>query len=1286
MKRSLALLVSTLAAFAAYSAEKPRHLFNADRPLTEASSLTPREIALDYIRSLAGDFKLTSDDLDSLFIVKEYQTAHNGVTHLVFKQRYAGVEVQNAEWVVNVDRDGRVLNAGGTLVHPSNVPNAAPSLESAHSAVRAAVLAVNPNVGETFYPMELETPNRGKYTRFHKDALGQDVFGKAVWYEINGSLEPAWTFAIVDTDQVHSYDVVVEASGNSIMEKEPTTYFQSAPPPPRGLVFETESPQTNPTPGVPEAQLPAYRERTLQSFAGDPKASPRGWVDATETAGNNIVAGENREAIFFLTTPKTAKSPTRDFSFPLQLGPDSPNPAAYADAATTNAFYWANKAHDLHYLAGFDEQAGNYQQDNFGRGGTGGDPMYVYTHFGITDTIFPDIDNSFYTTRSAGQDGAQSMLGMFEATFGGTVWTDGALDAGVIVHEYTHGVSTRLVRQLVGAQGGAMGEAWSDFFALEYTLPEGVPVNGSYPVGEYFAQSPGLGIRTRPYSTDMNVNPLTYANMGSVYFRPEVHADGEIWVEALWEARAALIGQFGEKEGRRRIRMLVIDGMKLSPPAPSMVDARDAILLADRVDFKGESQTQLWTAFAKRGLGAIAQSTSANSTHVAASLEVPSNTGTVGFYETSAIQGEAVRVVLADTNLNDATAVVKLTSSSGDLEDLLLNRKGSVYTGVISTTTGSGATQNDGVLELIPGDAISAYYFDQNADGAAKLISRTIPTKGTYSLSTTTANWTFGTERSLGLRADPRTFTRFDLPFAFPFFGKTYRSLRLYNNGLLVFELPPAPTCIDTAGLNAYAAIAPMWMEIRTNGSAQKNEGVYVSMIEDSAIVFRWAAETASTATAAVPVSFAATLYMDGRIRFTYGPDNVGLANPSVNTGCGESAPVVGISSGTGYSATVSGYSRAINLQNARTLFFNPPFSFSSAPTVTLETPKEGETQRGILSGAGIVYDTDAAISAVYVLVDGVNVGRATLSVSRPDFCATQTVPGCPRVGFTFNFDVAALGLTPGEHSIRVRAVNNRFAFTDSSDKPVTFAIGEGAGIVPKGAIETPVDGAVLGGQTHVKGYAYLDGLRIVNVDLLIDGITYGNITLNQRRDDICAGLNNVPNCPNVGFDFTLDTTASFVLLPNGSHVMQIRVQDETGRFSTLPDKAVVFTVNNEPSTQPTGGLTTPKNNDTLSGTVHISGFAYDPGDVPITAVRLLIDEETRASLTYGGARDEQCAALPHVKLCPNIGFDGDFDTRLLNNGPHVFSILVFNSDGVATVLPGPVGGLTPGIAVNVQN
>ena len=42
--------------------------------------------------------------------------------------------------------------------------------------------------------------------------------------------------------------------------------------------------------------------------------------------------------------------------------------------AVTHLFYLANWYHDQLYSYGFDEAAGNFQNNNFGKGGTGGDP------------------------------------------------------------------------------------------------------------------------------------------------------------------------------------------------------------------------------------------------------------------------------------------------------------------------------------------------------------------------------------------------------------------------------------------------------------------------------------------------------------------------------------------------------------------------------------------------------------------------------------------------------------------------------------------------------------------------------------------------------------------------------------------------------------------------------------------------------------------------------------------------------------------------------------------------
>ena len=179
----------------------------------------------------------------------------------------------------------------------------------------------------------------------------------------------------------------------------------------------------------------------------------------------------------------------------------------------------------------------------------GGDPVFAYAHYVGAQAASANskTHSSLWTARpTSGSPAEAAMFVSGGVGPGGDLFTDGAYDATVIVHEYTHGVSNRLARQAYTVfQGGAMGEAWSDFYSLEYTLPSGAPPNGFYPVGEYFNQSWGTGIRTRPYSTDMTVDPLTFADLGHVINRPEVHADGEIWMAALWEIRANLIAQFG---------------------------------------------------------------------------------------------------------------------------------------------------------------------------------------------------------------------------------------------------------------------------------------------------------------------------------------------------------------------------------------------------------------------------------------------------------------------------------------------------------------------------------------------------------------------------------------------------------------------------------------------------------------------------------------------------------------------------------------------------------------------
>jgi hypothetical protein len=1238
-----------------------------EQPLTAPSSRAAKEIARDYLVSADNQMSISALDLDGLTLAKEYKTEHNGVTHLVYRQQFQGIEVFNAEWVTNVDRDGSIVSAGGTLFG-APPPIVLPDSNSSMRAVRAAVAEVNPRLASVYAPFISSRPARhANAVAYAAGDFGGDIEGRLVWYAVRGTLQLAWVMTVIDDDGVSSYDVAVEEASGAVIGKQAlTAFFQFVPPSPNGLIYDKGSPQPT-QPGVAATAPPSIVERNLVHLAGDPVASPLGWVANNETAGNNAIVGENRLGLG-LIRPVTTAAPNGDFRFPLLLGPGAPAPLLFTDAVNVNLFYWVNRAHDLHYQFGFDEAAGNYQAENFGRGGVGGDAVYAYTHYGAGATVGPALQNAFFGPIT--DDGGQAQLAMYVGySSAGGFFTDSALDASVIVHEYTHGVSGRLVRLgYTTFQGRSMGEAWSDFFALEYLVPDGAPTDGVYPEGEYYFNLFGAGLRSHPFSTRTDVNPLTYANLGAVTTSgPEVHADGEIWVEALVEARANLIQQFGEYEGRRRIRFLVLDGMKLSVPAPSMVDMRDAILLADRVDYGGASQSQLWAAFAKRGLGTLAYSISGDSVHVIPSFELPSPTGRMKFFDDPLVAGESVRVVLADSNYSQPTARIQLTGSSGDIEDLVVRRVGSVYFGTLPSSRNVVFKQN-GTLNLVPGDSISASYVDSDpGPDAASLIKTTVGSQPPYSLSSFAPSFSFANELRI---TSTRAPVIFNLPFDFPFFSKTYRGVTIYPTGAVGFGFSAFTNlftggCNDNTELARLPAVAPLFANLRF-GTAQPNEGIYVSFPGPHSMTIRWAAETFTPFATGDPVNFAVALTDDGAIQYFYGAGNASFTATANGAACGQS-PVIGISNGHDvFTQTVL----LSTLTNGLSLRYDPPFNFTSSPVGKVERPAQAETVRGVLTVSGIAYDSDASISRVDVFIDGVERAVTGATVSRPDFCAQQNVHNCPLVGYLTNLDVAALGLTPGAHQLRVRVTNTRGSFTDLPDTP-TFIVDPAPGRLPKGAIESPVSGATLSGLVQFRGYAYFDDLIVRRVDLLIDGLTYPSASYGLSRTDICNAIPapKPPNCNNVGWTVTIDTRIGIPPFPDGAHSMQLRVQDETGRFTFLPDTPVPITVKNGAQTFPVGALTSQKSNDRLSGTVTISGYAFSPAGF-ITSVFVLLDGNAVALASYGDPRPDDCAKLTGVTACPNIGFSATFDTKTVPNGPHVLGVFIRNDRGLSIITP----------------
>jgi extracellular elastinolytic metalloproteinase len=217
--------------------------------------------------------------------------------------------------------------------------------------------------------------------------------------------------------------------------------------------------------------------------------------------------------------------------------------------------------------------------------------------------------------RAAAGNGLRMSLAKPPTATGPTL-LDGDFDNTIIAHEYGHGVSSRLTGGRNRADclnKGEMraGEGWSDFLAFAFTA-KATDRNRARGLGTYVERekSDGLGIRTYRYSTDMSVNPLTYDDILPEQNATGPHKSGEIWMTPIWDMFWAFVDAYGfdpnlknTKSGNGKAIQLVIDGMKLQPCNPGILDARDAILAADKANNGGQNQKLIWDAFARRGMG-----------------------------------------------------------------------------------------------------------------------------------------------------------------------------------------------------------------------------------------------------------------------------------------------------------------------------------------------------------------------------------------------------------------------------------------------------------------------------------------------------------------------------------------------------------------------------------------------------------------------------------------------------------------------------------------------------------
>ncbi|NIK55800.1 M36 family metallopeptidase [Kribbella shirazensis] len=579
--------------------------------LTGKSAKKAADVALGYVKAHPEIFKLSDADLGTLKLRKDY-VDDLGTHHIFWTQVVDGVEVFGNGLKANVTKNGQLISVMGSPV--AGLSTAAQSRSAAAtpkvSAAGARSAAIK-DVGGTAKSANATTS--GGSTKW-----GNGDTAKQVWFHTADGLRKGWlTYTNSGGTKIYSHvvdaqtgstlyrkDLVSEGNGDALVQDNYPGAAKGGTQRVENLIYNN--------------WLPKNAKTLLDG------TSVAAWADVNDdnqpNAGETVkVPGTKTGAEYKLVSFPNASSYC-SASFICTWDPAKPDSwKTNMNQDVTNAFYLASNFHD--WLAkppiSFTPAAGSFDT-------AGGDPVLLNALDGAATGANggPDANHVNNANMATPPDGTPPTMQMylFHAP-GATDEQDGYVpsssgnDASILYHEYGHGLSNRLVVDATGnstlnsIQAGAMGEAWSDFYAMDYLVANGLEKDtvapGEVQEGKYVShgelfRTQAIDCRVKAkaptcVAADGSQGGYTYGDFPTIGGAPQVHASGELWAQTLWDLR--------ERFGRAYAMSIITRAMELSPADPTMLDMRNAIVQADLVATGGKNADVIWTVFANRGMG-----------------------------------------------------------------------------------------------------------------------------------------------------------------------------------------------------------------------------------------------------------------------------------------------------------------------------------------------------------------------------------------------------------------------------------------------------------------------------------------------------------------------------------------------------------------------------------------------------------------------------------------------------------------------------------------------------------
>ncbi len=363
-------------------------------PIALTAQKTPTESELRAM-VLSQNLGFETSDLAEFQITSSTYDHSNGLTHVYLNQKFRGIPVYNAVMGIHLDRQGNLVTLNHSFLKNLNALKSETAwllgVEEAFSYAYNLKTSYN-LLSKSFHFSETVSSGFLEF-KFHDERFSsEDITVSKVWFPSDHEIIAAWNVNWMTSDGENWWNIRLNANdGNFLDENNWVSHCKAEtsgssdghkcdlPGQGEGLGggMGKTSAQYNVIPRPIES--PSHGDRALLKDPSDSLSSPYSWHDIdgkagaeyTITRGNNVYAKEDKDKNNTGGySPDGGSSLSFDFPFD-----KTKRHSDYLDAAITNLFYWNNLMHDVWYHYGFDDPSGNFQVNNYGRGGSGNDEV-----------------------------------------------------------------------------------------------------------------------------------------------------------------------------------------------------------------------------------------------------------------------------------------------------------------------------------------------------------------------------------------------------------------------------------------------------------------------------------------------------------------------------------------------------------------------------------------------------------------------------------------------------------------------------------------------------------------------------------------------------------------------------------------------------------------------------------------------------------------------------------------------------------------------------------------------